>query len=92
MLQLMLIAMGLFAAIGLYWAIAAENFLEWTTTASLKFRKTINPALVERSYASYYRLENDGAMGAFAWSLRFLGIILAFFAIFTSSYIISSFI
>jgi hypothetical protein len=97
MIQLFLILLGLFAAIGIYWALMAENFLEWTTAANLKFRNIINhgfanPALAERSYASYYRLEKDGIMGTFAWSLRFLGIILAFFAIFTSSFIIGSFI
>jgi hypothetical protein len=94
MIQLMLAMMGLFAAIGLYWAIAADNFLEWTTAANLKLRKLVNtgyPTLVKRSYASVYRLENDRIMGTFAWSLRFLGLILAFFSIFISSYIISSF-
>jgi hypothetical protein len=97
MIQLALILMGLFAAIGVYWAVRAESFLEWTTAVNLKFRKNLNPGfshpvLVERSYASYYRLETDGIMGTFAWSLRFLGIVLAFFAIFVSSFIISSFV
>jgi hypothetical protein len=87
----------LFGVIGIYWALMAENFLEWTTMSNIFFRKIIDhnfarPYLVQRSYATPSSLETDGRLNIFVWSLRFLGLILAFSAVFTFSFAIGIFI
>jgi hypothetical protein len=86
----MMILMGFFAAVGIYWAISVEHFLEWTTRSNQLFKKSIGDhqaVLVERSLVR----PADGKVDTFIWSIRFLGIVLAFFAIFTVSFIVSSF-
>jgi hypothetical protein len=93
----MLVMSALFVGIGMYWAFAPEHFLDWTTRSDLTFRKRIdqiisNPNLVEKSYANFSRMQANGTIETFLWSVRFLGIILAFFSIFASSYMVSSFI
>jgi hypothetical protein len=93
----MLILAGLFAAIGIYWVFMAQHFMEWTTRSNLNFRRVIDnhlpqPILVERTYASINRMQSNGTMDLFLWSVRFLGSVLAFFAIFTFSFLISSFL
>jgi hypothetical protein len=92
---LVLALMGLLAGIGIYWAVMTEHFLEWTTQSNLKLRKRLDtyfaqPVLAERSYFSYCRMAQDGTIVTFTWSLRFLGLMLSFFAIFTFSFIVSS--
>lgn len=91
---MVLALMGLLAGIGIYWAVMTDHFLEWTTQANLKLRKRLDtyfaqPVLVKQSYFSYCRMAQDGTIVAFTWSLRFLGLMLSFFAIFTFSFIIS---
>jgi hypothetical protein len=92
-----LILAGLFTAIGIYWIFRAEHFVEWTTRSNLLFRKVIDnhlaqAVLVERSYSSINRMQSNGTMDIFLWSVRFLGVVLAFFSIFIVSFLISSFI
>jgi hypothetical protein len=91
-----ILLMGALACIGMYWAIIPEHFLEWTTVSNLKFRKSIDshlahkPTLVERSYASFRKMQTNGTMDTFMWSVRSLGVVLAFLSIFTLSFIFSS--
>jgi hypothetical protein len=92
-----LILAGLFTAIGIYWVFRAEHFVDWTTRSNLHFRQLIDnhlaqPVLVDRTYSSINRMQSNGTMEIFLWSVRFLGVVLAFFSIFIVSFLISSFI
>jgi hypothetical protein len=75
----MTVLMGLFIAIGLYWAILTRHFLDWTTRYNESFHRRIDsplaqPVLVPRAQDNYARLQANGGMVLFTWAIRFIGI------------------
>jgi hypothetical protein len=70
-----------FIAIGAYFAFFTRHFLAWTTLSNQKLHKQIDnrigrPVLTTRARLNYSRMEANGALNFFIWSIRIVGIAL----------------
>lgn len=60
----MLMVMGVFAAIGIYWAVLSRHFLTWTRNYNQRFHQEINgrqpqPVMVSQAQANYSSRESN---------------------------------
>jgi hypothetical protein len=76
-----IIMLTVFAAIGVYFAVFTRHFLAWTTLSNQKLHKRIDshigrPVLTTRAQLNYARLQENGGLSFFTWSIRTIGIAL----------------
>jgi hypothetical protein len=81
-----IILLIVFAAIGLYFALFTRHFLAWTTLSNQKLHKRIDnrlgrPVLETRANLNYARLQANGGLSFFTWSIRTIGIALVVISI-----------
>jgi hypothetical protein len=93
----MLVLMAAFMAVGIYFAIGTRHFLKWTTAHNTSLHEQIDsyigqPVLTPRAQANYAKLENNGGLTFFTWTIRGIGICMAGASLATTSIIVLSII
>ncbi len=74
----MLILMGVFAAIGMYWAVLTGHFLAWTRKYKDSFHKWVDNQLAQPPLKeSYASLKSDRGSLVMTWGIRMIGVALA---------------
>ena len=71
----MLVLMAVFMGIGIYWAFGAQHFLKWTMRHNASLHQQIDgylgqPILETRAQANYAKLESNGGITLFTWTIR----------------------
>ena len=83
----MLILMGVFAVIGLYWAVLTGHFLAWTEKYKDSFHKFVDSKLtqpvIERAKENYAQLNSARGSVVLTWGVRMIGVVLAGMALVT---------
>lgn len=93
----MLCLMAAFMAVGIYWAFGARHFLNWTMKHNASLHSQIDgcigqPVLATRAQANYARLQANGGITFFTWTIRAIGICMTGAALFTTGMIVLWFI
>jgi hypothetical protein len=93
----MLCLMAAFLAVGIYWAVGARHFLKWTTAHNESLHRQIDeyigqPVLATRAQANYAKLQSNGGLTFFTWTIRGIGVCMAGASLFTTAMIIAWFI
>jgi hypothetical protein len=77
----------IFISVGLYFIFFTRHFLGWTTLANQKLHIHIDnhlckPLLETRAQINYRKLQANGALNLFTWSIRIIGIaLIAYFVL-----------
>jgi nitrogen fixation-related uncharacterized protein len=79
---------------GLYWAIMTEQFLSLARRLNQKLHLGLDsfftrPVFSPRAQANYLRLQANGGLLFFTWTVRFIGLSLVLFSLITLARIIS---
>ncbi len=93
----MLVLMAAFMAVGIYFAVGTRHFLKWTTAHNESLHNQIDgyigqPVLATRAQANYAKLQSNGGMTFFTWTIRGIGICMVGASLSTTTIIILSFI
>jgi hypothetical protein len=80
--------------VGLYWAIMTEDFLNRARRFNQKLHLGLDglfprPVFTPRAQANYLRLQANGGLLFFTWTVRFIGLFLVLFSMITLARIIS---
>jgi hypothetical protein len=80
------VSMIVFISVGVYLSLFTRNFLNWNRRCNEKLHRYIDsrlvrPVLEARALTNYARMETNGGLGVFIWSVRVIGTALIFFSI-----------
>jgi len=90
----LIILMIVIALVGLYWAIMTEHFLTLARRLNERLHVGLDnffsrPVFTFRAQANYLRLQANGGLLFFTWTVRFIGLSLVLFSLITLARIIS---
>jgi hypothetical protein len=79
------VSMAVFLAVGIYLAFFTRNFLSWNRRCNEKLHRFIDshltkPVLIVRAGTNYARMQSNGTLALFTWSIRAVGIALIIFS------------
>jgi hypothetical protein len=85
----------IFISVGIYFAVFTRHFLGWTSQSNQKLHRQIDnhlgkPVLGTRAQINYARLQANGGLNLFTWSIRIIGIALVAYSILVIFRILSS--
>jgi hypothetical protein len=76
----------IFISVGIYFTVFTRHFLRWTTQSNQKLHRQIDnrlgkPVFETRAQINYTRMQANGGLNLFTWSIRIIGIALIAYSI-----------